>query len=202
MTWMEARAENAAGRVRLRIAGRLSSHPLGASAGFTLLELAIVIFIMALMFTLVVPYTGSYRKARLKSEARRLAGRASYLFDEASAQKVFLRLVFDLNHQVYSVVRMDPYAMPTPSFQPDRTGGGAPVAMPPAIAIRDVTVGDIGTFTAGMVSTQFYPEGYVDATLVHMVDLSGHVMTLAFNPVTGRVSIAEGDLSMAEALTR
>jgi prepilin-type N-terminal cleavage/methylation domain-containing protein len=177
--------------------GRPSSAP-----GFTLLELAVVIFIMALMFTLAVPYTGGYRKARLKSEARRLAGRASYLFDQASAQKVFLRLVFDLDHQVYGVMRLDPYAVPTPSFGPDHGGAGAPVTMPPSIAIRDVTVGDLGTFSAGTVATQFYPEGYVDATLIHMIDLSGHVMTLAFNPVTGRVSVAEGDLSMEQVLTR
>ncbi len=173
-----------------------------SQSGFTLLELAVVIFIMALMFTLVVPYTGGYRKARLKSEARRLAGRASYLFDEASAQKVFLRLVFDLDHQVYGVMRMDPYALPTPSFTLDRSSAAAPVRMPPAIAIRDVTVGDLGRFSAGTVATQFYPEGYVDATLIHMVDLSGHVMTLVFNPVTGRVSIAEGDLTMAQVLAR
>jgi prepilin-type N-terminal cleavage/methylation domain-containing protein len=176
-------------------------HPPSAP-GFTLLELAIVIFIMALMFTLVVPYTGGYRKARLKSEARRLAGRASYLFDEASAQKVFFRLVFDLDHQVYGVMRLDPYAMPTPSFGPDRSSASAPVTMPPSIAIRDVTVGDLGTFSAGTVATQFYPEGYVDATLIHMIDLSGHVMTLVFNPVTGRVLVAEGDLSMTQGLSR
>jgi prepilin-type N-terminal cleavage/methylation domain-containing protein len=170
--------------------------------GFTLLELAIVIFIMALMFTLVLPYTGGYRRAKLKSEARRLAGRASYLFDEASAQKVFLRLVFDLDHQVYGVMRMDPYAMPTPSYGPDHSSAGAPVTMPPAVAIRDVTVGDLGTFNAGKVATQFYPEGYVDATLIHMIDLSGHVMTLALNPVTGRVIIKDGDLTMMQVLTQ
>jgi len=171
-------------------------------SGFTLIELAVVIFIMALMFTLVLPYTGGYRKARLKSEARRLAGRASYLFDEASAQKVFLRLVFDLDHQVYRVMRLDPYAVPIPTFGPDHSSGMSAVKMPPAIAIRDVTVGDLGTFSAGTVSTQFYPEGYVDATLIHMIDLSGHVMTLAFNPVTGRVLIAEGDLSLAQLLAQ
>jgi prepilin-type N-terminal cleavage/methylation domain-containing protein len=186
-----------ASKPRRSTEGHQSSAP-----GFTLLELAVVIFIMALMFTLAVPYTGGYRKARLKSEARRLAGRASYLFDEASAQKVFLRLVFDLDHQVYGVMRLDPYAMPTPSFGPDRSSASAPVTMPPSIAIRDVTVGDLGTFSAGTVATQFYPEGYVDATLIHMIDLSGHVMTLVFNPVTGRVLVADGDLSMTQGLTR
>ena len=188
---------------RLAIRARRSTDGrLGSAPGFTLLELAIVIFIMALMFTLAVPYTGGYRKARLRSEARRLAGRASYLFDEASAQKVFLRLVFDLDHQVYGVLRLDPYAVPTPSFGPDHSSASAPVTMPASIAIRDVTVGDLGTFSAGTVATQFYPEGYVDATLIHLIDLSGHVMTLAFNPVTGRVIVVEGDLSMAQVLTR
>jgi prepilin-type N-terminal cleavage/methylation domain-containing protein len=182
--------------------GRSTEGRPTAAPGFTLLELAIVIFIMALMFTLAVPYTGGYRKAHLKSEARRLAGRASYLFDEASAQKVFLRLVFDLDHQVYGVMRLDPYATPTPSFGPDHSSASAPVTMPSSIAIRDVTVGDLGTFSAGTVATQFYPEGYVDATLIHMIDLSGHVMTLALNPVTGRVIVADGDLSMAQVLTR
>src|SRR5262249_7731895 len=115
---------------------RSSERRQSSSPGFTLLELAVVIFIMALMFTLAVPYTAGYRKALLKSEARRLAGRASYLFDEASAQKVFLRLVFDLNHQAYRVMRLDPYAMPTPSFGPDNSSANAPVRMPPSIAIR------------------------------------------------------------------
>jgi prepilin-type N-terminal cleavage/methylation domain-containing protein len=190
------------GRFTTRLRRRLTDDRLAHDRGFTLLELAIVIFIMALMFTMVVPYTGAYRKAQLKSQARRLAGRASYLFDEASAQKVFLRLVFDLDRQVYRVMRLDPHAIPIPTFGPDRSSAGAPVTMPPAVAIRDVTVGDLGTFDAGTVATQFYPEGYVDATLIHMVDLSGHVLTLAFNPVTGRVMIADGDLTMAQALTR
>src|SRR5215467_6560670 len=172
-------------------ARRSTDGSLGSAPGFTLLELAIVIFIMALMFTLAVPYTGGYRKARLKSEARRLAGRASYLFDQASAQKVFLRLVFDLDHQAYGVMRLDPYAVPTPSFGPDHSGAGAPVTKPPSIAIRDVTVGDLGTFSTGTVATQFYPEGYVDATLIHMVDLAGHVMKPELNPETGRVIDAE-----------
>ena len=55
-----------------------------ASPGFTLLELAVVIFIMGLMLTLALPYLGGFREAALKSQARRLAGRATYMFDEAT----------------------------------------------------------------------------------------------------------------------
>jgi prepilin-type N-terminal cleavage/methylation domain-containing protein len=170
-------------------------------AGFTLIEMAIVIFIMALMFTIAIPYLGGYRTAQLKSTARRLAGRATYLFDEAETQKVVLRLVFNLDTQVCAVARLDPYS-PTPVFMPDRAPGSAPVRMPNTVRIRDVTVGDLGTFNAGVVAAQFYPEGYVDPTLIHLIDLSGHVMTLAFSPLTGRVFIAMGDRSMAQMMSQ
>ena len=173
----------------------------GAGRGFTLLELAIVIFIMALMFTVAMPYMGSYRKAQLKSEARRLAGRASYLYDEAATQKVVLRLIFDLNHQRYAVARLDPYAA-KPQFVADHSMAGRMVVMPPAVEIRDVTVADVGTFNRGMVACQFYPEGYVDATLIHLQDLSGHVLTLFFNPLTGQVAILDGDQTLAQVMKR
>jgi prepilin-type N-terminal cleavage/methylation domain-containing protein len=175
-------------------------RPLG-SDGFTLLEIAIVIFIMALMFTVAMPYLGSYRKAQLKSTSRRLAGRATYLFDEAQTQKVVVRLIFDLDNQVCTVARLDPYST-TPVFMPDHSPGAAPIAMPNTVRVRDVTVGDLGTFSAGVVAAQFYPEGYVDPTLIHLIDLSGHVMTLAFSPMTGQVLIANGDRSMAEIMSQ
>jgi len=171
------------------------------AAGFTLLELSIVLFIIGLIVTIAMPYAGGYRKAQLKSEARRLAGRASYLFDAAESQKVVMELVFDLDHNAYAVLRLDPYS-PTPSFVPDRSVAGRPVQMGAAVAIRDVTVGDLGTFRRGMVATQFYPEGYVDATLVHLIDASGHVVTLDFNPLTGQVLIGDGDLAPADMLAQ
>lgn len=180
---------------RRRFAGRLRT----AERGFTLLELAIVIFIMALMFTLAIPYMGGYRQAALKSQSRRLAGRASYLYDEAATQKVVLRLIFDMDHQRYAVARLDPYSA-KPQFLPDHSMAGNMVTMPPSVEIRDVTVADQGTFNKGSVACQFYPEGYVDATLVHLMDLSGHVMTLAFNPLTGQVAIVSGDQTFAQVM--
>jgi len=86
--------------------------------GFTLLEIAVVIFIMGLMITLAIPYLGGFHGAQLKSEARRLAGRASYLYEEASTQKVIYKLTFDLDKNAYYVTRRDPYG---PSAAPGAT---------------------------------------------------------------------------------
>src|ERR1700757_2155072 len=77
-----------------------------ASPGFTLLELAVVIFIMGLMLTVALPYLGGFRQAQLKSQARRLAGRATYMFDEATGHKLVLRLIFDLDNNGYAAAKL------------------------------------------------------------------------------------------------
>jgi prepilin-type N-terminal cleavage/methylation domain-containing protein len=164
-----------------------------ASPGFTLLELAVVIFIMGLMLTLALPYIGGFREAALKGQARRLAGRATYMFDEATGHKLVLRLIFDIDNNGYAAAQLDPYAV-QPVFAPDNSMSDKPVMLPAAIRIRDVTVEGVGTVNRGVVYTNFYPEGYVDATVVHLEDASGDVMTLEFSPLTGQVAIVSGDV--------
>jgi general secretion pathway protein H len=173
-------------------AGRYESA--GKPAGFTLIEIAVVLFIMALMALLIVPSTKTYHTSRLKHESRRLAGRASFLYDQAAASKLVLRLTFDLNNNGYFVSRLDPHSL-NPVFVPDLDEGAAPVQLPPDVLIRDVTVEGTGTIARGTVSCIFYPEGYVDATVVHLRDPAGTVFTLSFQPLTGRVSIVRGDLN-------
>ena len=179
---------------RLIASARLGAR--SASPGFTLLELAVVIFIMGLMLTLALPYLGGFRQAALKSQARRLAGRATYMYDEATGHKLVLRLIFDMDNNGYAVAQLDPYAV-KPVFAPDRSMSGHPVMLPAAIRIRDVTVEGTGTLNRGTIATTFYPEGYVDATVVHLEDASGDVMTLEISPLTGQVAIVNGDVMPA-----
>ena len=176
---------------RSAVRARASRH--AASPGFTLLELAIVIFIMGLMLTLTMPYLGGFRRAQLRSQARRLAGRATYMFDQAAGHKLVMRLIFDMDNNGYAVATLDPYSI-KPVFAPDRTPSSRPVQLPSAIRIRDVTVEGIGTVNRGVIACNFYPEGYVDATVVHLEDASGDVMTLEFVPLTGQVAVIDGDV--------
>jgi prepilin-type N-terminal cleavage/methylation domain-containing protein len=162
--------------------------------GFTLLELAVVLFLMGLLLTIAMPYFGSLQSSQMRSEARRLASRANYLYEEAGAQKVILRLTFDLANNGYFASRLDPFAK-KPAFHPETGPAGVRVVMPTGIWIRDVTVQGLGTFQRGLVSAQFYPGGYVDATLIHLADSKGEVFTLAIDPFSGHVSIVRGDLT-------
>jgi len=169
--------------------------------GFTLLEIAVVLFLMGLMMLIAMPYFGGIRSAELRSATRRLAGRTTYLFDEASSRKLVIRLIFDFDHNGYYVMTADPYSA-QPTFLPDHSSSGAPVILPTDVRLRDVTVQGIGTLSRGTISCQFYPQGYVDATIVHLMDTAGHVMTLGVNPLTGAVTIANGDASMIDLVSR
>lgn len=171
-----------------------------SAAGFTLLELAVVMFIMGLVMTIVMPYFRGLQGEQLKSEARQLASRFNYLYEEASAQKVLLRVTFDLNTGTYFVTRLDPLAA-KPVFVPERGPAGVSVTMPAGVHLRDVWVEGAGSFRRGVVSSQFYPGGIADATIVHLSDDNGSVLTLAVDSFTGRVSILRGNLD-ASAVAR
>lgn len=180
---------------RADIAARIRSRRPRAcfARGFTLIEIAVVIFLIGLVMTIAMPYFGSLQTSAMRSEARRLASRANYLYQEAGAQKVVLRLSFDFANNGYFASRLDPFAA-KPAFHPERGPAGTPVVMPAGVRIRDVTVEGIGTVHQGTISAQFYPGGYVDATLIHLADSKGEVFTLAIDPFSGHVSILAGDL--------
>jgi type II secretory pathway pseudopilin PulG len=166
--------------------------------GFTLLELAVIMFLIGLVMTIAMPYFGSMQTSQMRSEARRLASRANYLYQEAGAQKVILRLTFDLANNGYFASRLDPFAA-KPAFHPENGPAGVRVVMPAGIWIRDVTVEGVGTIQHGVVSAQFYPGGYVDATLIHLADSKGEVFTLAIDSFSGHVSIVRGDVHPASS---
>jgi type II secretory pathway pseudopilin PulG len=156
----------------------------------------VVLFLMGLIMLIAMPYMGGLTDAQLKSASRRLAGRATYLYDEASSRKLVIQLVFDMDHNAYFVLIADPYA-PQPAFFPDLSTSGKRVTLPDKVRIRDVTVEGVGTLSTGTIATMFYPQGFVDATIVHLIDSKGRVMTLGIDSLTGHVMIARGDLRQA-----
>jgi general secretion pathway protein H len=173
---------------------RHTPAPKSCAPGFTLIELAVVLFIMGLLMMIAMPYFGGLQGSELKSEARGLASRSNYLYEEAGAQKVLLRIVFDIDHNRYWVQRLDPFAV-NPHFVPETGPAGRAVQLPPDIHIRDVWVQGAGGFQRGTISAQFYPSGVADAALIHLVDQQGAVMTLAISPFNGHAAVAGGDLS-------
>lgn len=157
--------------------------------GFTLIELSIVLLIVAIVTRFALPKLRSLTAAELGAATRRLAHLTRYLYEEAALRSEVLTLNFDLDRQQYWVARPE-------------AGTGLPVEatdllarrveLPAGVRVADVVVPGAGTLSAGLVPTRFYPEGYADRTVVHLVDSAGHAYTLRVDPVRGRGEVIEG----------
>ena len=195
---MASRAVRAKTRISTAVVSELRRADHGRRAGlvpgFTIIELAVVLFIMGLIMMIAMPYFGALQHSQLKSEARRLASRSNYLYEEAGAQKVLLRLTFDLDHNRYFVERLDPF-ISHPRFIPETGPAGVPAILPGDVHLRDVWVEGAGGVRRGATAVQYYPSGVADAALIHLTDNDGNVMTLEINPFDGRAAVEHGDLT-------
>ena len=166
-----------------------------ASSGFTLLELSVVLLILGIAASFVAPRLRDPESVALAASAARIATLARYLYDDAAYQRVPMRLNLDLDRQMYFVTVLggDPDA---PEFVPARSSLAKPVALPDAVAFRDVVLPAIGTVTEGIVFAQFSPDGWADPLVVHLRNRGGADTTMAIEPLTGRTRVADGYLTL------
>ena len=158
-----------------------------SEAGFTLLELAVVLFIIALFSSLVVPLFGGLGENALKTTARRLAGTAKYLYNEAALDGRPYRLVFDLKAETFGGERQE-----TSGELIAAEGSGREYQLPDDVRFRDVVVAGRGTTSSGTTYASILPVGWIDETIVHLQDNAGHVLTVRLLPLTGTSEIYEG----------
>jgi len=165
------------------------------TAGFTLLELAIVLLVVAIAASFVIPRLRSTDDAALAASASRLATTVRLLYEEAAFRHVPIRLNLDLDKHTYwvTVWSQDPER---PEFVPDTTLLAQPVRLPDAVAFLDVVLPAFGTATDGVVFAQFWPEGYADPLVVHLKNRQGAYATLALDPLTGRTRVGDGRIDL------
>jgi prepilin-type N-terminal cleavage/methylation domain-containing protein len=171
------------------------------NAGFTLLELTVVLLIVGLLVTVAVPRFTDLTGARLESSARRLAALVRYLSGEAAFRSHLYRLHYDLDQQSYWVTVLTA-VQDTAEFIVDDTPLARPVQLPPSIMFADVRVPDVGRVSRGQVYTHFYPHGYIDPTVIHLRDQSSRVLTVVIPPLTGEAQIYEGYVEPLHVGTR
>jgi prepilin-type N-terminal cleavage/methylation domain-containing protein len=88
-------------RVRRLRDCRLSTVDCRLSAGFTLIEVLIVIVLLGLVMTVAVRGIRSLAKSDMRASAVKMAGAIRYLFDRASTTGKMHRLVIDFENKKY-----------------------------------------------------------------------------------------------------
>ena len=146
--------------------------------GFTLLEIALALMIMAILLGLAIPRLPSLGRTDLEASADRLATTMTYLADEASLRGRIYRLTLDLDDDQWTVAALAPFApledgTTRPEFKEDAGDplAGA-VALPDGVGFDAVLDRD-GSTGSGDRDVFFLPEGLTESLDVRLVEEGG-----------------------------
>lgn len=178
-----------------------------------------MLLILGVMLALAIPRLGNRSYAQLNSETRKLALAFRYLRHAAILNGRPYRLMYDLDNRSYWVMVGDVDTPPPPdeeeeeesgfddtdlfadatpveSFSHDVDGPIGTRKLPESIGYSDVELPQVaGKVSEGIAYTTFYPDGYVDISVIHL-DNGQDVFTLyVLNPITGQVFVEPGYLS-------
>jgi len=173
-------------RVGYRVS-RWSPAPL-AHPGFTLIEIMIVVFILALVALVVTPKLYRFVGGDARSASRELAGFLSALEQESVASHTIHRLYYDLDADEFWVTTL----VPVGGVLEEGPPVGSKRRLPSDVRFEEVATAHQGLVTSGTAFTQFFPSGAVTRTSIHLHDDDDGKFSLSVNPITGRVVVTEG----------
>jgi general secretion pathway protein H len=143
-------------------------------SGYTLLELAVVVFIISLLTAIVMPSFFSSGDSRLKADARKMASLLRYLNDSSIYTKKTFSLAFDLEED--SISWRGPDGDKTDKIK----------------TLSSVELQSKGDIKEGQVTVFFGPLGITENISVHLKgDKKG--MTVTLNAISGRAKITQDE---------
>lgn len=156
-------------------------------AGFTMIELMVVIVIIAMAAAIVFPRLPDTEAAKLKNSARNLASGIRFLNDQAIITKKVYRLHLDLTQ---NSTRISQLSATGDELQPEDQFMSRQL-VEKGIEIEDVTVPRLGLVTEGEVTIPFGPGGSGDGITIHLKGGEKQFTIIAY-PSGGKVKVLEG----------
>lgn len=157
------------------------------SGGFTLIELAVVLAILATVALLVFPRLPSTDATNLRGSARALAATIRYTGDKAVTAKSAYRLRVNLTDNRLAVIKMvngEESTDTDPFFSRQILAEG--------INIEDVSTPRLGKIAGGEVTVNFGPGGLEDFVVIHLQGSRDRHFTVTAYPQNGKVKVEEG----------
>ena len=159
------------------------------NAGFTLIELTVVIVILSVVALLVLPRLPFAHERDLGTSARTLAGTLRYLEDRAISTKQYYRLRINLVDGTMKVTRV----LPENEEVEDTDGMFTNLALREGTGFEDITTSHSGKIFEGEAVLDFSPLGSEEFFLFHLKSEDGkRFFTVALYPGSGRVEVSEG----------
>jgi prepilin-type N-terminal cleavage/methylation domain-containing protein len=162
----------------------LTSHSLSASAGFTLLEMLIVLFLLGGVLALVIPRIVIGED--LSSTGRKFVGTLRSLQSMATTIQKPVKLYLDLDRGTYWVMVVDSRE----EKRPLDAVWATPLSLPESIRFTEISVGP-AKWTYGRAELSFFPNGRINPATVYLSDAGNGLLGLAVDPLTGRIRTSD-----------
>jgi len=161
----------------------------GFAAGFTLIELMAVVFIIGLAGALAYPKLQDITGTQLRGTSRTLASTIRYVYSLSVFDKGVYRINFNLDDGTYKTEKLVGQSFVVVEDPLLRNG-----RIPDGVYLRDIRVLGRDEVVKGEEAIQFNPQGYVERAVLHLSNESGDkIYTLVTKSLSGRVAIFNDD---------
>lgn len=163
---------------------RLPPHPLRSSAGFTILEMLIALFLIGGVLAIMIPRITFDED--LRSTGRKLIGLLRTLQGDAAASQTPLRLYFDLDQRLYWMMRVEGKEERLPLDPAWKT----PRALPDSIRLTEVSFGT-QKHMSGRAGISFFTNGRIEPVTMYLMDSKNNLLGLAVDSLTGAIRVSD-----------
>jgi len=176
------------------LASRLLPPACVATAGFTILEIILVLFLLVGLLGIILPRISL--EENLSSVGRRIVGTVRSLQGLAMVSQKTVRLYLDMDKGIYWPMILDGNQEKVPI---DATWA-IPFNLPETVRFADILVSQ-GKKESGRVDLFFYPTGRIDPMTMHLVDTRNNILAIAIEPVTGAIRTSDERIEPPQRLT-
>ena len=162
----------------------LATYYLRSSAGFTILEIIIVLFLLVGLLGIILPRISW--EENLGSVGRKMVGNVRSLQHLAMSTHKTVHLYVDIDRGAYWSMILDGNQEKVPSDPAWLT----PLTLPDTIRFSDILVSQ-GKKESGRVDIFFYPTGRIDTATMHLMNERSNILAIAIEPVTGAIRMSD-----------
>lgn len=162
----------------------VTGHRSLESAGFTILEMLIVLFLLTVVVVVVFPRFSLDED--LSSTGRKLVGVLRTFQGLATTNQQPLKLYFDLDQGTYWMMMVEGKEERLP-LDP---GWKIPRSLPESIRLTEVSVGQEKRFS-GRVSVSFFANGRIEPVTMYLMDEKNNLLGLAVDSLTGWIRVSD-----------